>query len=348
MKVLIRVFIAMVLVFALAACGGGGEGDAGTSSVQNSGSGNDSVAVASSDDNAEETADSQAAAQNGAEVSLNDDFAGALSVPSQLALGIVQLEESANAIDEAQADELLPLWQAYQTLSQSDTTADIELQAVVNSIQTVLTPEQLSAIAEMGQTEDSLTALMESGEVGFARGQGRGGEGGGSGAGRGFGGGGGLPGGGPAPGGFGGGGPGGGGGFPGGTGGFAGGELSEDDLATRQAEFAENGPALLQDRLLPGMVIRLLEEKLGVESEGAVRGAIMNEAFTAVADEAGLSVEALQEQLTGGETMAAVVVAGGGDIDALQVRLGQIFSELPNAAELDLEAATAEWLGLDQ
>ncbi len=346
MKRIILILAVIGLALALAACGGGVENSGNTTSGAAESSGVDSSSgldeTAQVSDESEvttaEATSGEPAAKTGADTRLTEDFAGALTVQAQLALGTVRLEETSQAVDEAQAAELLPLWQALQTLSQSDTTADIELQAVVNSIQDTMMPEQLAAITEMKLTEETMTALMESGELGFDRGgRGFGGNAEG-GAGGGFGGGGGFP----------GGGPGGGGGFPGGgPGGFGGGNISEEDLATRQAEFAENGFALVQDRVLTGMITRLLQDKMGIVSEGALRGSIMNEAFTAVADAAGLSVEELQVQMAEGQTMVEIVQSGGGDIETLQTTLIELFGGLPNAADLDLEQSTADWLGIE-
>lgn len=346
MKRIILVLTVLAMTFVLVSCGSDDEGDGNfIINAAESRSSEDEITEVSAENEAEtaesaestESTSSESADYTVAAVRLAEDFPGALNVQAQLALGIVQLEETGQAVDETQAAELLPLWQALQTLSQSDTTADIELQAVVNSIQDTMTSEQLAAIAEMKLTEETMTALMESGELGIARG-GRGFGGGAGGAGGGAGGGlrgGGLPG-------------GGGGGFPGGgPGGLGGGDLSEDDIATRQAEFEENGFALIQDRLLTGMVTRLLQDKMGVVSEGAIRGNIMNEAFTAVADAAGLSVEELQAQMGEGQTMVEIVQSKGGDISILQSALIEIFSELPNAGDLDLEQSTADWLGVE-
>ena len=317
--------LSILLVFFLAACGGS-SGNSQISTSDNNGSTNNSAVEPVKSESQSQTAD---------DFKLSDDFAGALTIQAQLALGTVKLEDTAEAVNETQASELLPLWQALQTLNQSDTTADIELQAVLNSISDTMTPEQLAAISEMHLTEETLTTLMESGDLGFSRG----GPGSGENGQRGFGGGGGFPGGGP--GGFPGGGPG---GFPGGG---PGGNLSEDDIATRQAQFAANGPALIQDRLLTGMVTRLLQDKMGIVSEGAQRADVINKAFTAVADAAGLTVEELQAQMSEDQTMAAIVQDHGGDVELLQTTLLEIFKALPNAGDLDLEQSISDWLGLE-
>ncbi len=125
-------------------------------------------------------------------------------------------------------------------------------------------------------------------------------------------------------------------------------ELSEEDIATRRAEFEQNGGDGFQERMFSGVVVRLLEDKLGVVSEMEVRRAVMAAALTAVAEAANLTVDELQTQLAEGQTMAAVLEANGGDVAALQAKLVAIFGDLPDAAELDLAQSVNEWLGLEE
>ncbi len=56
----------------------------------------------------------------------------------------------------------------------------------------------------------------------------------------------------------------------------------------------------------------------------------------------------LRNQMAEGQTLAQIVQGNNGDLDALQATLVQIFSDLPNADELDLEQSTADWLGVAQ
>jgi len=63
-----------------------------------------------------------------------------------LALGILQLDGTEQAIGEAQAAELLPLWKAYLALMDADSTAPEELAALVNQIRASFTEEQLAAL----------------------------------------------------------------------------------------------------------------------------------------------------------------------------------------------------------
>jgi len=266
-------------------------------------------------------------------VRLNDDYADALTIQGQLALGTLQLEDTELALDESLATELLPLWRAVQSLANSDTAADVEVEAVINQIQDTMVPEQVVAITAMELTEESLTTMIENQELAFGFG------------GRGFGGFGGDesggPGGGRQGGGFFGGGPGGGpgGGGPGGglPGGF--GNFSEDDIATRQARFAEGGFGEIQDRLLGAAVIRTLEIKTGEvdEAELQERAAARVNPLAIASEATGIEIEALQEEMAGGATLAESISTLGGDLDTVKEALTEAYGQLPDAEEQDID-----------
>ena len=274
---------------------------------------------------------------------LSEDYSDALPVMTQLAVGTLRLEETDLAVDETLAAEILPLWQAAQSLNNSDTAASVEVEAVLSQIQDAMQPTQVTAIADMKLTSDSLTELVESGEIAFGPGIGRG-QGQTDGEGftppAGFGGGGG-PGGGPGggvPGGF----PEG--GVPGG-GGFGGETISEDDLATRQAQFASGeGLEGFQDQAMIGAVIRLLQNKTG-EAPANPMADVMDVMFTAVSEATGMTIEELQADLAEGTTLVAVIEANGGDVEAVREAVISALNELPNAADLDVEQITNNWLG---
>lgn len=257
---------------------------------------------------------------------LTAEYVDALAVKAQLALGILKLEESELAVDEELAAVILPLWQAVQSLSNSETAAELEVNAVINQIQDTMKPEQIETIAQMKLTEESMTTMLESGELGFGRGN--------FGGDRGQGEGGGFP----------GGGAGGGllGGRPGGGPGGGFGEPSEDDIATRQARFAESGAGEFQERILIAAVTRLLQTKTGEVSE---RASIFNTVFNIVSEETGLSPEEIREQTAGGTTLAAIIEANDGDVESAKLLLIEALKELPNAEEINAEQLAAEWLG---
>lgn len=273
---------------------------------------------------------------------LNDEYSDALPIMTQLAAGTLQLEETDLAVDETLAAEILPLWQAAQNLSSSETAASVEIEAVLNQIQDTMAPEQVAAIAEMALTADSLTELLESGAVAFGRGPGQGqGDGAGGDAAfsppAGF-----VPGAGGGP----GGGPGGGfgGGFGGDLGGPGGAEISEDDIATRQAEFASGeGFADIQDQAMVGAVIRLLQTKTG-ETPERPQNEVFDAVWTAVSETLGLSVEDVQAQMADGQTLLAVIEANGGEVTAVREAMIDALNALPNAADLDVEQIADGWL----
>lgn len=256
---------------------------------------------------------------------LSDNYADALSMQTQLALGTLQLEDTDLAVDETLAAELLPLWRAVQSLGNSETAAEEEVRAVINQIQDTMKPEQITAIAGMELTEESMTALIDEGGLAFGPGGGRGFTGGDAdsdGPGSGFAG--------RGPGGdfFFGGPPGGngpGGGFPGG--GF--GNLSEDDIATRQAQFAEGGAAAFADRVLTGAVIRMLEVKTGELDESDLQAERFNP-FAVVGEVTGIPVATLREEMADGATLGEAINANGGDVEAVRSALIEAFSVLPN------------------
>lgn len=266
---------------------------------------------------------------------LTADYNNALPIQSQLAVGTLQLEASDLAVDEAEAAELLPLWRALQSLSSSDTTAEMELTAVLNQIQNTMQPEQVSAIAGMKLTQESLTALIEDGTLALGRGAGSGTGNSNSTAG-GFGPPGGLP-----PGAL-GGGPGGG---PGG--GIGGGQgqasLSEDDLATRQAARESGG---FQNQAMTGAVIRLLEGKTGTASQPSAGEDPFAALWAVLTEATGLSVEEIQSQTATGQTLAEIIEASGGDVTAVKADLITALQDSPMAQrqDVDLEAYVTNML----
>jgi len=265
---------------------------------------------------------------------------GDLSTEAQLALGTLQLEDTALAVDETQVATLLPLWQAYQSLANSDTTAAVELSALIQQIQRAMTAEQVQAIADMKLTADSLTALQESGALAFGGPGGTDGTTSSDGQTRpdfsnfqppADGGGGGFAGGGP------------GGDFAGGPpagGSFAGGDLSEDDMATRQAAMANMDPAEMQSRMLTGMVVRLLQTKTGEMPAGGPGGlgGGLDAALAAVAEATGLSTDDIRAQMNEGQTLAGIVTANGGDLATVRAAVVAALQALPEAADMDVEA----------
>src|SRR4030042_7188635 len=84
-----------------------------------------------------------------------------ISMATKLALGTLKLEGTSIAVTRDEASERLPLWQAYQSLSNSDTGSQLELDALVNQIQGVMTSEQVMAVDKLKLTDQSLTELLQ-------------------------------------------------------------------------------------------------------------------------------------------------------------------------------------------
>lgn len=86
---------------------------------------------------------------------------GSLPVATQLILGVFKLDETDQAVTSEQASELLPLWQVYQGLLNSDTTAQEEVDALVEQLQGSMTAEQMKAIAEMNLSQQDVLEAMQ-------------------------------------------------------------------------------------------------------------------------------------------------------------------------------------------
>ncbi len=186
----------------------------------------------------------------------SDPAAGALPEATQLIIGTLKLEDTNQAVTAEQAADLLPLWQTMLVLSESDTAAQQETEALITQIQETMTAEQRQAITDMNLTREDMMSIMQ--EQGLALGgdptggQNTNPQGGGFGPG-------GFPDGGPPQGGFPGGGPGGGG--PGGGGG-QGSDLTPDQIATAQASRQQTGGSLVPPMLI-NVLIEYLQEIVG-------------------------------------------------------------------------------------
>lgn len=188
--------------------------------------------------------------------------AGELPATTQLILGTLGLDDTDQTVSAEQAAELLPLWQTMQVLSESDTAAQQEIDALITQIEETMTPAQIQAITDMNLTrEDMMSIMQEQGlAAGPAGGQSNNAQGGNPNGGGDFvPGAGGPPGGAPPQGGF----PGGGGGFGGGGG--QGAELSPDQIATAQASRQTGGGNGIPPMLI-NAVVEYLQEKAGRSS----------------------------------------------------------------------------------
>jgi hypothetical protein len=93
-----------------------------------------------------------------------DDSPGStsLSQVNMLLVGTLNLEDTDQAISADEAATLLPLWQAYRSLSTSQTSAEVEVEALLNQIQSTMTTEQVQVIKTMNLTDTDMMDLMQS------------------------------------------------------------------------------------------------------------------------------------------------------------------------------------------
>jgi hypothetical protein len=80
----------------------------------------------------------------------------------QLATGTLKLEGTEQAVTAEQAKELVTYWYVYNEISQSDTSAQEEIDGLVSQIQESMTSEQLQAISDMQITQQDATVLQGS------------------------------------------------------------------------------------------------------------------------------------------------------------------------------------------
>lgn len=85
-----------------------------------------------------------------------------LSEAENLMVGIFKLDGSAQSITADQANSLLPLWQAYQSLMNSSTSSQTEKDALIKQISSVLSSDQLKAINALKLTSSDMQSLFSS------------------------------------------------------------------------------------------------------------------------------------------------------------------------------------------
>ena len=105
-------------------------------------------------------------------VRLNTEYEDSLSIQLQLSAGTFELEGTDLAVDNAQATDLIPLWQVLNSLNESGTAAPEELDALVVQIQETMTTEQINAIIAMQLTMEDMGVVMQ--EYGLTSGMGTG------------------------------------------------------------------------------------------------------------------------------------------------------------------------------
>jgi len=86
---------------------------------------------------------------------------GELPELTRLVMGVVSLEDTEMAVNAEQADALLPLFKMVRALSESDSVAEVELEAVTGQIGDSLTEAQIASIDAMDLTMADMSATME-------------------------------------------------------------------------------------------------------------------------------------------------------------------------------------------
>ena len=85
-----------------------------------------------------------------------------LSEVNMLLVGALKLDGTDQAVTSVEAAQLLPLWQAYRSLSTSQTAAEAEVNGLLKQIQAAMTSQQLEAIQAMNLTSSDMLQLMQS------------------------------------------------------------------------------------------------------------------------------------------------------------------------------------------
>jgi hypothetical protein len=85
-----------------------------------------------------------------------------LSQVNMLLVGTLKLEDTDQSISAEEAAQLLPLWQAYRSLSSSQTAAEAEVEALLTQIRGTMTSDQIQAIKDMNLTATDMQNLMQS------------------------------------------------------------------------------------------------------------------------------------------------------------------------------------------
>lgn len=91
----------------------------------------------------------------------NGTAAAELPATTQLLIGTLKLEGTDQAVTAKQAADLLPLWQTMKVLSESDTAAQQEKDALSTQIQETMTSKQMQAITDMKLTRTDMFTFLQ-------------------------------------------------------------------------------------------------------------------------------------------------------------------------------------------
>ena len=84
-----------------------------------------------------------------------------LPIETQLAVGTLKLDGTAQDVSAEQAEQLLLYWQVYKELSHSETAAQAEIDGLISQIQETMTDDQMQAINEMDITQQDVFTAMQ-------------------------------------------------------------------------------------------------------------------------------------------------------------------------------------------
>lgn len=119
----------------------------------------------------------QSAAANTAEAYASQvlvtSYDGAIPVRNQLGLGTLALAGTTNEVTPEQAAALLPLWQALRGTTQSGGSAQAEVNALLEQIESAMSAGQLAAIAEMQLAQSDLQAWAKANGITLGAGSGQ-------------------------------------------------------------------------------------------------------------------------------------------------------------------------------
>jgi hypothetical protein len=100
--------------------------------------------------------------------SANTSTGATLSEAEILIIGTLKLKGTDQEVDATQAAQLLSYWQLYKTMYASDTTAQEELDATINTIKSTMTDAQMQAIDAMNLSQQDIMTVMQDLGVGFS------------------------------------------------------------------------------------------------------------------------------------------------------------------------------------
>lgn len=86
---------------------------------------------------------------------------GKLNAASELIIGTMKLDGTAQAVTKNQAKQLITLWGVYKQLMNSDTAAQAEIDGLFKQIREAMSSEQLKAITDLKLTQSDMMSYMQ-------------------------------------------------------------------------------------------------------------------------------------------------------------------------------------------